>query len=67
MYCTCELSAILVTCCVQEIGEGWVIDLMKLKDLLPLATKSSFLRSVLKVKKVSHMTYTLGIRMCAYL
>ncbi len=37
---------------LQEIGEGWVVDLMKLRDLLPLASKGSFLRNVLKVKKV---------------
>lgn len=33
-----------------------MVDLMKLRDLLPLATKGSFLREVLKVKKVCFLS-----------
>ena len=37
---------------MQRIGEEWVTDLMKLRDLLPLAEDAQFMRAVHHVKQV---------------
>ena len=39
-------------CTSQRIGEDWITDLMKLRDLLPLAEDTQFMREVHRVKKV---------------
>ena len=44
---------------LQRIGEEWITDLMKLRDLLPLAEDAQLMREVHRVKKVHiHVHHT---------
>ncbi len=38
---------------LQQIGEDWVVDLYKLRELAPLAGKEGVLKEIFRVKQVS--------------
>lgn len=48
LLCNPGLSDIIA----EKIGEGWVTDLYKLRDLKKYAEDENFLRNIIKVKQV---------------
>ena len=51
LLCNPGLSDIIA----EKIGEGWVTDLYKLRDLKKYAEDENFLRNIIKVKQVCNL------------
>ena len=51
LLCNPGLSDIIA----EKIGEGWVTDLYKLRDLKKYAEDENFLRNIIKVKQVYNL------------